>query len=67
MNSNDFHFWTCPGCVHVSRLNLNQMTNRCQLIDQGTSPIDGKIWEYQDLDHCPGFQPEVENVTDISF
>ncbi len=57
MNPINFRFWTCPGCIHVQELNLEEMTNRCELIDQGASPVDGKSWEYQDHDICPAFQP----------
>jgi hypothetical protein len=56
MNTLKFDFWTCPQCVHTQELNLLQMTNRCQLIDQGESPVDGEVWEYQDHDICPAFK-----------
>jgi hypothetical protein len=51
-------FWTCPDCVHARELNLEQMTNHCQLIDQGESPVDGKAWECHDHDLCPAFKPK---------
>jgi hypothetical protein len=52
-----FNFWTCPECIHVQALDINRMANRCRLIDQGESPVDGTAWEYHDRDLCPAFEP----------
>jgi hypothetical protein len=60
----NFRFWTCPKCIHVQSLNLEQMTNRCHLIDDGESPVDGNAWEHQDHDICPVFESrENQQVT----
>jgi len=56
MSQQSYCFWTCPACVHVRGLNLEEMSNRCRFIDQGASPIDGKAWEYEDYDLCPVFE-----------
>ncbi|HEX9757769.1 MAG TPA: hypothetical protein VGB26_08200 [Nitrospiria bacterium] len=37
------------------------MSNRCQLIDQGGAPIDGKRWEYEDGDLCPAFESNTKH------
>ena len=57
MDNKTYCYWTCPECIHVRRLNLEQMMNHCQLIDQGEAQIDGKIWEQYDHDICPAFEP----------
>jgi len=36
---------------------MDRMTNRCARIDQGESPVAGAVWEYQDHDRCPAFEP----------
>ncbi len=51
-------FWSCPGCIHARDVDLIRMKNTCRLIDVGTSPIDGRVWEYADHDRCPAFQPK---------
>jgi hypothetical protein len=56
MDQQHFRFWTCPHCIHVQGLNLEQMTNYCRLIDEGRSPVDGDAWEYHDHDICPAFE-----------
>ena len=55
-----YFFWTCPECVHAQDVDLFQMRNTCRLIDEGASPIDGKVWEYADHDRCPVFQAKAE-------
>ena len=57
MDNKTFRYWTCPGCAHVRALNLEQMTNNCQIIDQGKSRVDGETWEHHDHDICPAFEP----------
>ena len=62
MNQGIYRFWTCPECIYVRDLNLEEMTNRCRRIDEGESPVDGTAWEYKDRDVCPGFEPILEIV-----
>ena len=61
MIQQNYRFWTCPACVHVRELNREKMSNRCQLIDQGGAPIDGKRWEYEDGDLCPAFESNTKH------
>ncbi|HEY4485279.1 MAG TPA: hypothetical protein VI702_02995 [Nitrospiria bacterium] len=56
MTRQNFRFWSCPDCLHARALNLERMTNRCRLIDQGESPVDGRLWEHEDHDRCPAFE-----------
>jgi hypothetical protein len=65
MTQQHFRFWTCPDCIHVRALNMEQMTNKCHLIDQGESPVDGTAWEYQDHDICPAFESRESQETII--
>jgi hypothetical protein len=58
MAEQNFYFWRCPDCIHVRDLDMEKMTNRCRLIDQGESPVDGTLWENQDHDLCPVFEPK---------
>jgi hypothetical protein len=60
MAEQNYFFWRCPDCVHVRDLDLEKMTNRCRLIDQGESPVDGTLWENQDHDLCPVFEPKAD-------
>ena len=64
MNPIHFRFWPCPNCIHARGLNVGQMTNRCQQIDQGKSPVDGSAWEYQDHDICPAFESQADQEAD---
>jgi hypothetical protein len=60
MTPSNYVFWTCPNCRHVRELDMDRMTNRCERIDQGESPVAGAAWEYQDHDRCPAFEPEAD-------
>ena len=62
MEQQHFRFWTCPHCIQVQELNLEQMTNYCRLIDQGRSPVDGAVWEHHDHDICPAFEQNNQPV-----
>ena len=62
MNQTTFRFWGCPECRHAENLNLDRMTNTCRRIDQGESPVDGAVWEFQDHDICPVFQTRAGQV-----
>jgi hypothetical protein len=65
MSQQNFSFWTCPECIHVQALDMDRMSNRCRLIDQGESPVDGAAWEYQDCDLCPAFEQHESHQTAI--
>jgi len=58
MAEQNYYFWRCPDCIHVRGLDMEKMTNYCRLIDQGESPVDGTLWENQDHDLCPVFEPK---------
>ena len=60
MAEQNYYFWRCPDCIHVRDLNREKMTNRCRLIDQGESPVDGTLWENQDRDLCPAFEAKAD-------
>ena len=66
MIQQNYHFWTCPVCIHVRELDLKKMANRCQVIDQGNAPIDGERWEYEDCDFCPAFELKTEREAMIA-
>jgi hypothetical protein len=65
MAEQNFYFWRCPDCIHVRDLDMEKMTNRCRLIDQGASPVDGTLWENQDHDLCPVFEPKANQRVPI--
>jgi hypothetical protein len=44
---------------------MEKMTNYCRLIDQGESPVDGRLWENQDHDLCPVFEPKANQRVPI--
>lgn len=60
MAEQNYFFWRCPDCIHARELDLETMTNHCRLIDRGESPVDGAVWENQDHDLCPAFEPKAD-------
>jgi len=65
MERQNYFFWSCPDCVHVRELDLERSTNRCRLIDQGESPVDGRAWEDQDHDLCPAFKVKADREAPV--
>jgi len=65
MTPSNYLFWTCPNCRHVRELDMDRMTNRCQRIDQGKSPVSGAVWEYQDHDRCLAFEPGADHPAPV--